>query len=92
MLFIGGNVIRRFGWLTGALVTPIMVLVTGAVFFALVIFRDHATGLVAALGTTPLMLAVVVGAIQNILSKSTNMLSLMQLKSWLTSHWIKSKS
>lgn len=71
MLFIGGNVIRRFGWLTGALVTPIMVLVTGAVFFALVIFRDHATGLVAALGTTPLMLAVVVGAIQNILSKST---------------------
>ncbi|AAF39198.1 ADP,ATP carrier protein 1 [Chlamydia muridarum str. Nigg] len=71
MLFIGGNVIRRFGWLTGALVTPVMVLVTGAIFFALVIFRDHATGLVAALGTTPLMLAVVVGAVQNILSKST---------------------
>ncbi len=71
MLFIGGNVIRRFGWLTGALVTPIMVLVTGCMFFALVIFKDQISGIIAMLGTTPLMLAVMVGAIQNILSKST---------------------
>lgn len=33
MLFIGGNVIRKFGWLTGALVTPVMVLLTGVFFF-----------------------------------------------------------
>ncbi|SPN73491.1 ADP/ATP translocase 1,ADP/ATP carrier protein family,TLC ATP/ADP transporter [Chlamydia serpentis] len=71
MLFVGGNVIRKFGWLTGALVTPVMVLLTGIIFFTLVIFRDKASGLVAMFGTTPLMLAVVVGAIQNILSKST---------------------
>ncbi|ANH79094.1 NTP/NDP exchange transporter Npt1 [Candidatus Chlamydia sanziniae] len=71
MLFVGGNVIRRFGWLTGALVTPIMVFLTGVVFFSLVIFREHASGLIAMFGTTPLMLAVIVGAIQNILSKST---------------------
>ncbi|AAP05181.1 NTP/NDP exchange transporter Npt1 [Chlamydia caviae] len=71
MLFVGGNVIRKFGWLTGALVTPVMVLLTGVLFFALVIFRDQASGIVATLGTTPLMLAVMVGAIQNILSKST---------------------
>lgn len=71
MVFIGGNVIRKFGWLPGALVTPVMVLLTGVVFFSLVIFRDKASGLVAMFGTTPLMLAVIVGAIQNILSKST---------------------
>lgn len=71
MLFIGGNVIRRFGWLAGALATPIMLLLTGAVFFMLVIFKQQAQGLVAFLGTTPLMLAVMIGAIQNIVSKST---------------------
>lgn len=71
MLFIGGNVIRRFGWLVGALVTPVMLLITGACFFTLVIFKQQTAGFVSMLGTTPLMLAVVVGAIQNILSKST---------------------
>lgn len=71
MLFIGGNVIRRFGWLTGALATPVMLFLTGAVFFMLVIFKQQAQGLVAFLGTTPLMLAVIIGALQNIISKST---------------------
>ena len=71
MLFVGGNVIRRFGWGTAALVTPVVLLITGAIFFALVIFRDNLGGMIAALGTTPLMLAVVVGTVQNIMSKST---------------------
>lgn len=71
MLFIGGNVIRKFGWLAGALATPVMVLITGCLFFTLVIFKEQVAGMVAMLGSTPLMLAVVVGAVQNILSKST---------------------
>ena len=71
MLFVGGNVIRRFGWGTAAQVTPVVLLITGAIFFALVIFRDNLGGLIAAMGTTPLMLAVVVGTLQNIMSKST---------------------
>lgn len=70
MLFVGGNVIRRYGWTRAALITPIVLLITGAIFFALVIFRGNVSGLIAALGTTPLMLAVVVGMIQNIMSKS----------------------
>ncbi|MBI3901283.1 MAG: NTP/NDP exchange transporter, partial [Chlamydiia bacterium] len=70
MLFVGGNVIRRFGWGTAALITPVVLLITGAIFFVLVIFRDHLGGMIAALGTTPLMLAVIVGMIQNIMSKS----------------------
>jgi ATP:ADP antiporter, AAA family len=70
MLFVGGNVIRRFGWGTAAQITPVVLLITGAIFFGLVIFRDNLGGVIAALGTTPLMLAVVVGMLQNIMSKS----------------------
>lgn len=71
MLFVGGNVIRRFGWTKAALVTPVVLLVTGIAFFALILFRGNLSGIIATLGTTPLMLAVVIGMIQNIMSKST---------------------
>ncbi len=70
MLFVGGNVIRRFGWKTGAMITPVVLLITGVGFFSFVIFRDSLTALIAVLGTTPLMLAVLFGTAQNIMSKS----------------------
>lgn len=71
MLFVSGNVIRKFGWTPAALLTPIMILVTGVGFFTFIIFKDSLAALVAMMGTTPLMMAVVVGQAQNILSKST---------------------
>lgn len=71
MLFVGGNVIRRYGWAKGALTTPVVLLVSGVAFFAFVIFRDQLGGFISAMGTTPLMLAVVFGTAQNIASKST---------------------
>ena len=70
MLFVGGNVIRRFGWGVGALITPVVLLITGVGFFSFVIFRDSLTGIIAAISTTPLMLAVIFGTAQNIMSKS----------------------
>ncbi len=70
MLFVGGNVIRRFGWKTGALITPVVLLITGVGFFSFVIFRDALTGFIAMLGSTPLMLAVIFGTMQNVMSKS----------------------
>lgn len=70
MLFVGGNVIRRFGWTVAALVTPVVLLITGAGFFGFVIFRDSLMGFISMLGTTPLMLAVLFGTAQNIMSKS----------------------
>lgn len=48
-----------------------MIGVTGLMFFALNYFADFFAPASAMLGTTPLMLAVVVGAAQNILSKSS---------------------
>lgn len=71
MLFVGGNVIRRYGWGTAAVITPVVLLITGIIFFGLILFRDNLGGVIAALGTTPLMMAVVVGMIQNIMSKSS---------------------
>jgi AAA family ATP:ADP antiporter len=70
MLFVGGNVIRKFGWGVGALITPVVLLITGVGFFSFVIFRDSLSGMVAMFGTTPLMLAVAFGTVQNFISKS----------------------
>jgi len=71
MLFVGGNVIRKFGWGTAARFTPIMLLVTGVAFLSFIIFRGSLAGPIAMLGTTPLFMAVVFGMVQNILSKSS---------------------
>lgn len=70
MLFVGSNVIRKLGWTKAAIATPIVLLLTGGAFFAFVIFRDSLGGFIAHFGTTPLMLAVVFGMAQNIMSKS----------------------
>jgi AAA family ATP:ADP antiporter len=48
-----------------------MIGVTGAAFFGLQLFGPTFAPVAAALGTTPLMLSVLVGAAQNILSKSS---------------------
>lgn len=71
MLFVGGNVIRKFGWGRAAMLTPLVLLITGVGFFTFVLFRDQLTGFVALFGSTPLFLAVIIGAVQNIMSKST---------------------
>ncbi|MCI0382683.1 MAG: NTP/NDP exchange transporter [Chlamydiae bacterium] len=71
MLFIGGNVIRRFGWGTAALITPIVLLISGVAFFAFVIFREQLSPMVAFFGASSLILAVIFGMIQNVMSKSS---------------------
>ncbi len=71
MVFVGGYVLRTRGWGFAALATPVILFVTGAGFFFFVIFRDSMSASIAALGTTPVFLAVIIGMIQNIMSKST---------------------
>jgi len=70
MMLLGRTIFAKFGWRVAALVTPINLGITGLGFFALSVFSDFFAPMTAALGTTPLMLAVIVGAIQNIVSKS----------------------
>jgi ATP:ADP antiporter, AAA family len=69
-MVVGGNLIRRVSWFAGAIITPLMVIVTGILFFVFIIMRTELEPTLAAIGTTALMMAVVVGAVQNILSKS----------------------
>jgi len=71
MMLIGRSIFQKFGWRTAAMVTPSMIGITGIAFFALNIFSGSLGPVATALGTTPLMLAVIVGAVQNILSKSS---------------------
>lgn len=67
------GIVRRFGWFTGAMVTPIMMLVTFIIFFVFVFFKDSSalTSTLAYVGATPIFAAVIIGAVQNILSKGT---------------------
>ncbi len=65
------GVVRRFGWLTGAIFTPIALGVTGVLFYAFILFKDDLSWMTVTLGATPVVLAVMFGAVQNILSKGT---------------------
>ena len=70
LMMIGGrSIFSKFGWKTAAMIPPITLLTTGAAFFSLILFPGVFAGATSALGTTPLMLAVLIGAAQNILSK-----------------------
>jgi AAA family ATP:ADP antiporter len=71
MMLLGRKVFQKFGWRNAAMVTPSMIGITGLAFYALTIFAPFFEPIAASIGTTPLMLAVIVGAAQNILSKSS---------------------
>ena len=62
-------IFKKYGWGVAALITPMVLLTTGIVFFSLVIFSSSSSSSLI-LGVTPLFLAVLVGAAQNIFSKS----------------------
>lgn len=71
-MLIGSNIVRIFGWLVSACLTPLMILFTGVFFFGFVYFRHDLEPLtVSLLGLTPVALAVWIGLFQNILSKAT---------------------
>ncbi|MDR2395619.1 MAG: NTP/NDP exchange transporter [Endomicrobium sp.] len=68
-MLIGTNILRRCSWLTGALMTPIMIILTGLIFFGFIIFKDSLSAPLAGLGLTVLGVIVGVGLVQNFLSK-----------------------
>lgn len=71
MMIAGRTILRRYGWGVAAQVTPLVLLATGAAFFSLILCPAPWAPLAAFIGTTPLMLAVLVGAVQNIMTKSS---------------------
>jgi len=71
-VLLGSNIVRKLGWMAAAIITPIMVLVTGLTFFLITNFDQIAMLMMASFSfTDPIMLAIIIGAIQNVLSKSS---------------------
>lgn len=72
MTIIGNNIMRRHNWFVAAVITPIIIGITGVAFFVLVIFDNHVfEWLNNDAIITPLALAVMVGSIQNIIAKGS---------------------
>ena len=71
-MLVGSNILRRVSWSVAAIFTPVMILITGLAFFSFIVF-DQGIGLelAAFLGTGPLAMVVMIGMIQNVLSKAT---------------------
>ncbi|MGV2431911.1 MAG UNVERIFIED_CONTAM: NTP/NDP exchange transporter [Rickettsiaceae bacterium] len=62
------NLLRHFSWFIAAIMTPSIMAITGTLFFIFVIWGNYFEGISS---FDPLYAAVLVGAAQNILSKST---------------------
>lgn len=68
-LFLGGNIMRKFGWKISALLTPILLILTGVTFLGLIVFRKSLPEYLIG-GLTLQLFIVLAGAAQNILTKS----------------------
>jgi ATP/ADP translocase len=70
MLF-GSNILRLFSWRFAALVTPIMILITGSLFFTFIVFESEINASFGQVLFNPVYAAVLLGAMQNLLSKAS---------------------
>ena len=85
MLFVGGNVMRRFGWGVALLITPVVLLthqVSASSSFDL--FRDYLMRFIAMIGSNAAHACCGLRYIQNIMSKSAKYSSVRSdSKRWL---------
>ena len=70
VIFLSKGIVNRFGWRWGAFATPFILFITALAFFSFLFFRTQLSSTMALLGTTPLMMAVIVSTVQQLLSKS----------------------
>ncbi|MBY0271987.1 MAG: NTP/NDP exchange transporter [Alphaproteobacteria bacterium] len=68
-IFFSKGIVSRFGWFTGAMVTPSIFLITTILFFSFILFKDVLEEPLLFFGITSLCMAVFIGAAQNILGK-----------------------
>lgn len=67
-LFIGSNILRLLSWFKAAVITPIVILVGGTIFFIFILandinlIKDATYNLLSSLGTTPVAAATFLGA------------------------------
>ncbi|MDC0864670.1 NTP/NDP exchange transporter [Rickettsiaceae bacterium] len=69
-IFIGSTILRVFGWFWGAVLTPIMILIAGGMFFSFVLVEDYLNIILADITyLSPLVIIVFIGGLQNVLGK-----------------------
>lgn len=71
-VFISGNSIRKCGWTFTALLTPLILLVTSVGFFGMFLMKHSISSLgwISMLGASPLAVVVLLGSIQNVMSRA----------------------
>ncbi len=71
-ILIGTSILKKYDWFTAAIITPIAFFVSGLLFFVFVVFDEVAnTYLSSFFLFDPILIAVYLGLLQNVLSKST---------------------
>ena len=70
-VLLGSNIVRIFGWFPAAIITPIVMFVTGLIFYSTASFGEMIPGMYLWVGYDPIILAIAFGAIQNVITKST---------------------
>ncbi|MBR1479485.1 MAG: NTP/NDP exchange transporter [Alphaproteobacteria bacterium] len=65
------NVFRKFSWKVAASITPIILFITSALFYGFIMYKNSVGADAQLAGFSVLFLAVLVGFIQNALSKGT---------------------
>jgi len=68
-MLVGANILRRCTWFTAAVATPLMILVTGLIFFGCIVFKSALSGAIESWGLNILGVITSVGLLQNVLSK-----------------------
>lgn len=69
-IFLGSILVRTLGWRIAALATPLVLGVTGFLFFMCTTTPELVAPLGFAFGISPLFLGVILGLVQNVASKS----------------------
>lgn len=68
--FLGSSVIRRLGWFFGAIITPVITMIAGGLFFILTVMQDNLDAFLVGVGhASTLSFIVFFGFIQNVFSK-----------------------
>jgi len=71
-VYLGKGIVRRYGWLVVAIITPLIMTITGVVFFSYMVFKQELSYILIYLGgINPLVFAVYFGMWGVILSKSS---------------------
>lgn len=71
-MLVAATILKKYSWFTAAIMTPIMIFITGIAFFSFVVFGEYISLILASFFMiNPAFIAVILGTAQNVLSKST---------------------